>query len=433
MLMTCTAASASEPYSEKTRIGDVNKDSSNSISIDDATLLQRYLAEFETLEQLLKNANAKRTLDADLDDTVSISDVTEIQRFLAEMPSRYVGKTVGEVYGEYVTPPDTREQRLLEKTVKKYRFEGVACIIKDGKTAAVSATGIADPQTGAPVNTKSRFCVGSLSKQFTAAAVMLLQERNALSVDDKLGKYFPECPYGNRVTLRQMMKMRSGIAEFYEEIYDDYNINELPVGELRYTLTNNGSKEDNRDILQRWLFSQPLRYTPGSKCVYCNSNYFLLARLVEKVSGVPYETFIEQNILLPLEMNDTVFIDDGIGDLRLAKNTHPAKTVFVGITMGLGDLITTVGDMQKWMTSFFGNRLLSAASIRAMTYSDSYSGYGYGVVPLGNGKWCHYGIFTSYAAFDYVAPQQQYAVFAVTNNQSALNGEVNSMCFELAA
>ena len=391
MLMTCTAASASEPYSEKTRIGDVNKDSSNSISIDDATLLQRYLAEFETLEQLLKNANAKRTLDADLDDTVSISDVTEIQRFLAEMPSRYVGKTVGEVYGEYVTPPDTREQRLLEKTVKKYRFEGVACIIKDGKTAAVSA----------------------------------------LSVDDKLGKYFPECPYGNRVTLRQMMKMRSGIAEFYEEIYDDYNINELPVGELRYTLTNNGSKEDNRDILQRWLFSQPLRYTPGSKCVYCNSNYFLLARLVEKVSGVPYETFIEQNILLPLEMNDTAFIDDGIGDLRLAKNTHPAKTVFVGITMGLGDLITTVGDMQKWMTSFFGNRLLSAASIRAMTYSDSYSGYGYGVVPLGSGKWCHYGIFTSYAAFDYVAPQQQYAVFAVTNNQSALNGEVNSMCFEL--
>ena len=177
------------------------------------------------------------------------------------MPSRYVGKTVGEVYGEYVTPPDTREQRLLEKTVKKYRFEGVACIIKDGKTAAVSATGIADPQTGAPVNTKSRFCVGSLSKQFTAAAVMLLQERNALSVDDKLGKYFPECPYGNRVTLRQMMKMRSGIAEFYEEIYDDYNINELPVGELRYTLTNNGSKEDNRDILQRWLFSQPLRYS----------------------------------------------------------------------------------------------------------------------------------------------------------------------------
>ena len=368
MLMTCTAASASEPYSEKTRIGDVNKDSSNSISIDDATLLQRYLAEFETLEQLLKNANAKRTLDADLDDTVSISDVTEIQRFLAEMPSRYVGKTVGEVYGEYVTPPDTREQRLLEKTVKKYRFEGVACIIKDGKTAAVSATGIADPQTGAPVNTKSRFCVGSLSKQFTAAAVMLLLERNALSVDDKLGKYFPECPYGNRVTLRQMMKMRSGIAEFYEEIYDDYNINELPVGELRYTLTNNGSKEDNRDILQRWLFSQPLRYTPGSKCVYCNSNYFLLARLVEKVSGVPYETFIEQfkeekgfKILL---CHNPQFYVDNLTDsdiaLTLSGHTHGGQ-VRVG-KKGKGFFVPGQGLFGKYAHgSFFDNKLIVSA------------------------------------------------------------------------
>ncbi len=79
MLMTCTAASASEPYSEKTRIGDVNKDSSNSISIDDATLLQRYLAEFETLTpEQLKRADVTK------DGKVNIKDVTEIQRFAAE-------------------------------------------------------------------------------------------------------------------------------------------------------------------------------------------------------------------------------------------------------------------------------------------------------------------------------------------------------------
>ena len=431
LALSCMTVPAAETYTEEQRIGNIDADSTGSIDIDDATLLQRILAEFVAGDSGDRNAFAKRTRDVNLDDAVDIQDVTEIQRYLAEMPTVYIGNTVRTVYGGRVAYPDTYAQRMLQKTVEKYHFEGVACVIKDGAPAAFSATGIADPQTGAQTNIKSRFCVGSLSKQITAAAVLLLQERGALHTDDLLKQYFPECPYGNKITLRQMLKMRSGIAEFYEESSDGYNLNELPVGSLRKTLTNNGTKQHNRELLQNWLFAQPLSFTPGSKCVYCNSNYFLLARLVEKVSGMPYERFVSENILQPLGMSETCFIDDALGDPRLAKNAHTAKTVYVGITMGLGDIITTLSDMQRWMTSFFGTSLLSQGSIRAMTYPDSYSGYGYGVVPFSGGTWCHYGIFTSYAAFDYVSPAKRYAVFAVTNNQSALSGEVNSMCFEL--
>lgn len=431
LALSCMTVPAAEAYTEQTRIGNIDSDSANSIDISDATLLQQILAEFDGLAPGTKDAFAKRTRDVNLDDVVNIGDVTELQRYLAEMPTAYIGSTVRAVYGGSVVYPDTYAQRVLQQTVKKYHFEGVACVIKDGSPAAVSATGIADPPTGAQTNLSSRFCIGSLSKQITAAAVMLLQERGALHTDDLLKKYFPECPFGSRVTLRQMLKMRSGIAEFYEESSDGYNLNELPVGSLRQTITNSGTRQHNRELLQKWLFAQPLSFTPGSKCVYCNSNYFLLARLVEKVSGMPYEAFVTQNILQPLGMSQTGFIDDMLGDPRLAKNAHKAQTVYVGITMGLGDIITTVSDMQRWMTSFFGTGLLSSGSIRAMTCSDSYSGYGYGVIPFGGGEWCHYGIFTSYAAFDYVAPAKRYAVFAVTNNQSALSGEVNSMCFEL--
>ncbi len=432
LALSCiTVPAAEKTYTEQTRIGNIDADSNGTIGIDDATQLQRILAEVVAGDAWKRDACTKRTMDVNLDDTVNIQDVTELQRYLAELPTPYIGSTVRAVYGGRVTYPDTYAQRMLQNTVNKYHFEGVACIIQNGELTAFSATGTADPQTGAPANTKSRFCVGSLSKQITAAAVMLLQERGALRTDDLLSQYFPECPYGSKVTLRQMLKMRSGIAEFYEESDDGYNINELPVGSLKNTLTNNGTTQQNRELLQSWLFAQPLTFTPGSKCVYCNSNYFLLARLVEKVSGMSYETFVTQNILQPLGMTETCFIDEGLGDPRVAKNAHTAKTVYVGITMGLGDIITTVSDMQRWMTSFFGTSLLSSGSIRAMTYSDSYSGYGYGVVPFGDGAWCHYGIFTSYAAFDYVSPKDRYAVFVVTNNRSTLAGEVNSMCFEL--
>lgn len=431
LALPCSAVPAAEVYTEQTHIGNIDGDSANVVNIADATLLQRILAEFVDGAAGAREAFVKRTRDVNLDDRVDIQDVTEIQRYLAELPAPFTGNTIRAVYGGSEPYPDTYAQRMLQKTAEKYHFEGVACVIKDGSPAALYASGVADPQTGAPTNLRSRFCVGSLSKQLTAAAVMLLQERGALHTDDLLKQYFPECPYGNKVTLRQMLKMRSGIAEFYEESSDGYNLNELPVGSLRQTLTNSGTKQHHRELLQSWLFAQPLTFTPGSKCVYCNSNYFLLARLVEKVSGMPYETFVTQNILLPLGMGETGFIDDMLGDARLARNAHDAKTVYVGITMGLGDIITTVSDMQRWMTSFFGTSLLSTSSIRAMTCSDSYSGYGYGVVPFGSGAWCHYGIFTSYAAFDYVSSVKRYAVFAVTNNQSSLLGEVNSMCFEL--
>ena len=326
-----------------------------------------------------------------------------------------------------VTQPDR-----LAQIVARHRFEGVVTVMRGGTKLGESATGIADPQTGRQTTIDSLFCVGSLSKQFCAAAVLLLQERGMLSVDDTLGAYFPDCPYGDRVTLRQMLNMCSGIAEFYETVPDGHNINELPIGTLRDTVTNDGTKEDNRDLLQQWLFEQPLGFEPGSAVVYTNSNYFLLARMVEQVSGTPYEDFLRENIFRPLGMTSTGFIDDMLDDPRLAKNAREAQTVYVGITMGLGDLVTDAADMERWLGSFFDNRLLSSESVAMMTDPGA-GGYGFGVVPAGSGSWYHTGIFTSYSAFDYVDPQKKAFAFAVTNNQSTMPYGVADMCYELLA
>lgn len=324
------------------------------------------------------------------------------------------------------------KQQILEDTMKSYDLEGVAIVVKDGKTVCQAATGIADPETGEASTTDSLYCVGSIGKQFCATAVMLLQQQGKLSTDDLLGKYYPECPYGSEVFLSQMLSMRSGIAEFYDTAYDGHNLNETPVGDLAKVLTNEGTVEGNREILTKWLFEQPLVFEPDSEHMYCNSNFFLLASIVEKVSGVSYEDFVKENIFKPLGMMNSGFVDEMLDDPRLAKNSQAdtAKTVYVGVTRGLGDIVTCAEDMKKWMLSFSEDKLLTAESKLLMMYDPDEDGYGFGISPY-DGNWYHSGVFTSYLSFDYIMPSDRGGIFLVTNNQDTLRGDLSTMCADL--
>ena len=322
------------------------------------------------------------------------------------------------------------EQKELEKIMKESDFSGVISVWDDGEILCENANGPSNTEEGAENKTGSLFCVGSVSKQFAAAAVMLLREQGKLSVDDKLGKYFPDCPYGDMVTLHQMLCMRSGIAEFYDVTFDDYNIIETPAGTLRQTVTNSGSVEENRKKLQSWLFEQPLRYEPGKYYAYTNSNYFLLARIVELVSGKAYEDFICENIFIPLKMKSSGFIDRMYGDPRMSKGSHEVKTVYVGITMGLGDIITCSDDMGKWLNSLCDGSLLSDESFKMMTANYSYDeeeAYGYGMQPDGSGGYCHTGVFASFCAYTYINPDERCCLFAVTNEEGKLTESVSDI------
>ena len=325
------------------------------------------------------------------------------------------------------------EQQILEDLIKTYALEGVAIVVKDGKTLCQAATGIADPETGEASTMDSLYCVGSVGKQFCATAVMLLQQQGKLSTDDLLGKYYPECPYGSEVSLSQMLSMRSGIAEFYDTEYDGHNFNETPAGDLAKVLTNEGTPEGNREILTKWLFEQPLLFEPDAENMYCNSNFFLLASIVEKVAGMSYEDFVKKNIFEPLGMTNSGFVDEMLDDPRLAKNAKAddAKTVYVGVTRGLGDIVTNAEDMKKWMLSFAEDKLLTTESKILMMYDPDEDGYGFGISPY-DGNWYHSGVFTSYLSFDYIIPSQHAGIFLVTNNQDALRGDLSTMCAELA-
>ena len=324
------------------------------------------------------------------------------------------------------------EKTELDKLLDKYGFSGVVSV-SQGDKRWVYASGEADADN--EITEESLFCVGSLAKQFTATAVLQLQEQGKLRVTDTLDVYFPDCDYGKEVTLHQMLTMYSGIAEFYDVEEADGCLNELPTGELRGAVTNDNTAAENRALLQEWLLRQPLEYEPGSMYAYTNSNYFLLAQIIEKVSGESYEDYIRRHLLEPLEMDSTGFIDELINDPRLVKSPHDPKTVYVGITRGLGDLVSNAEDMDKWLSAFSGNKLLSEESLKAMTTNyclpSEEAAYGYGLMLDSNGALYHTGIFTSYSALVYVIPSRDYRFFAVTNDQLALPVPFGSVCQQI--
>lgn len=314
-------------------------------------------------------------------------------------------------------------------------FSGVVVMTQDGKTVYEKADGIENNSDEEPITTDTLFCIGSVSKQFAAASILTLQQVGKLDVDDKLSKYYPDYKYGDDITIRHLLDMRSGIKEFYDVEYIDDAFTELPTGELRKTVTNKNTAEENRQILEDWLLKQPLEFEPDTDFEYSNSNYFLLARIVEKVSGMSYSEYVRKTIFMPLGMNNTYFIDDvNFNDVpHLAAPTVHPKTVCVGITMGLGDMISNAQDMDRWLTSLRTNSVLTKESVEMMgtDYTpDVDEDYGFGIRMIGSGLF-HSGSITTYQAMVYTDIEKGVNIFAVTNDEPNDSVSVAEIVWEL--
>lgn len=331
---------------------------------------------------------------------------------------------------------ETVETKPNHKPLDNYKnFSGVVLMTKNGKPVFEKVEGVQKTGSNKPIKIDTLFCVGSVSKQFTAAAVLTLQQEGKLSVKDELSKFYPDYEYGDDLTLWNLLNMRSGITEFYDIEYIDGAFTELPAGELRETVTNSNSVRKNRETLEKWLLEQPLDFEPDTEFEYSNSNYFLLARIVEMVSGKNYYDYIREKILNPLEMNHTFFIDEVDFDStpNLAAPTVNPKTVYVGVTMGLGDIISNAYDIDKWLTSLRTNKILTKESFQQMTtdYTDDDDNhYGFGVRLTENGIF-HTGAITTYETMVYTDIKNGINVFAVTNDDPDETYSVVDMVWDL--
>jgi len=225
-------------------------------------------------------------------------------------------------------------------------------VIRDGQFVYRKAYGFGSLELGVPLSTQSVFYMGSVSKQFTAAAVVLAAEQGFLSLDDDVRKYVRELPdYGDVITLRQMIHQTSGFRDFFTLI----------------ALSGRDVSDFNSpdDILKLVVRQRGLNNTPGNEWIYSNTNYFLLGIVLKRATKKSLAEFATQNIFQPLGMSHTLFYDDHtvVVPGRVAaydSGLHGTFRVDWSTTyeiVGGGGLMSTVEDLLLWDRNFYTNRL----------------------------------------------------------------------------
>ena len=225
-------------------------------------------------------------------------------------------------------------------------------VIRNGRFVYRKSFGYASLELGVPLTPQSVFYVGSVSKQFTAASVVLAAEQNYLSLDDDVRKYIPELPdYGHPVTLHQMLHQTSGFRDFFDL--------------LALSGGNPAEIGSPADILKLIVRQKGLNNVPGAEWNYSNSNYFLLAEVVQRATRKSLAQFAAENIFQPLGMKHTLFFDDNtlVVPNRVAAY-DPGKNGDFLVDwstaydlVGGGGLMSTVDDLLLWDRNFYANNL----------------------------------------------------------------------------
>jgi len=246
---------------------------------------------------------------------------------------------------------------LVQAQPAKRVTPGIAVAIsKNGRTIYENTAGERDVSSHAPMLITTPHAIGSITKQFTAAGILLLQQEKKLSIDDRLSKYVPEYVHGDDVTLRQMLNMVSGISDNDPGIYGD---------QLTQPITR-------KEMLAN-LNKLPLIWKPGTRMVYTNTNYNLLGLVIERVSGQSYLAFLREHIFSPIGMSSTSTIDQPPADMASGYHHEKPGQPFVtraelhpDFSFGTGNLVSTTQDLLKWDAALLGQKVLSEDSLRAM-------------------------------------------------------------------
>jgi D-alanyl-D-alanine carboxypeptidase len=251
-------------------------------------------------------------------------------------------------------------------------------IVQHGKLVYTHAYGYArlatDSSSAVPATPDMRCSIGSISKQFTAAAILMLQEQGKLSLDDPVGKYIPGLTQGDKVTIREILSHTSGYQDYWPE---------------DYVMTPMLQSTTAQQILDTWA-KKPLDFEPGTQWQYSNTNYVIAGCIVEKVSGEPLFDFITQHIFRPLGMKSvwnsdetqltqadaTAYYRHALGPLRIAPKEGR------GWMFAAGELAMTAQDLGLWDESLIARSLLKPESYKAM----------FTEVKLKSGAGTHYGL-----------------------------------------
>jgi CubicO group peptidase (beta-lactamase class C family) len=218
-------------------------------------------------------------------------------------------------------------------------------VYQDGKILYARGYGMASLENGIALSPRSVLDIGSISKQFTAMSILMLQKEGKLSLDDPLRKYFPEMPpYAEKITLRRALSQTSGLRDLY-----------VMMGQTGRTFAG-----DTVDALRIITRSAEPNYTPGERYLYTNSGWILAAQIVYRLTGKTLAEFAQERIFGPLGMHDTRYLADAdlivpnlaTGYAPRAGGYRVARSWYDGAIMGAGAVHTTVEDFGKWLDNY---------------------------------------------------------------------------------
>jgi CubicO group peptidase (beta-lactamase class C family) len=256
-----------------------------------------------------------------------------------------------------------------------FGYSGAMLVVKDGKTILRKGYGFANRSEGIPNTPETRFDIGSLSKQFTAAAILKLDQDGKLKETDTLGQHLPNVPADKaQITIHQLLSHTAGIIR-------NTPLSDKGDPSLYY-------EDINRDEALKRVLPAPLQFEPGSKFQYSNAGYVLLAAIVEITSGRPYQEYLKKNIFEPAGMRSTGLPGKWLppakpslvarGNDELGEVSNPLKWSGESwLDLGGGGVVSTLGDLYKWHLALSSDRILSRQSI-ARIYTPVKDNYGYG-------------------------------------------------------
>lgn len=325
----------------------------------------------------------------------------------------------------------SRIDAKLNHMARNEGFSGVVYVGKGENVLLEKGYGWADPIRRDPNTSDKRFMIASVSKAFAAASILQLQDRGLIDIQAPISRYLPEYPKrsGDIITCHHLMSHTSGIPDY---------INDFPI---EFKVRQVFGWTPGKDDLIKTFKDRPLNFYPGEEFRYSNSGYVLLAKIVEKVTGQEFDTYLWENILEPLEMNSS-----GLGDFNMIGNRAVAHKGGMSKSRvitnfkpqwiyGMGEMYATASDLNKWLHALNQNTILSSKATQAMiTPVRSNYAYGWHVRDhAGHTQISHGGYLPGWNSYVYYYPEDTLSIIVLSNkeesNPMALGREISNIMF----
>lgn len=291
-------------------------------------------------------------------------------------------------------------------------FSGTILIAKGDEIIFAKPYGVCDKNLpdSQPITLNTTFEIGSVSKQITAAAVMQLVQKKKLSLDDRISKFFPEYVHGDKISVRMLLNMRSGLTDHINEA-DEFFPQEVFSTIHKKQIANEPFEEN---FVLKYFYDAPLLANPNSTYFYCNTNYYLLAKIVEIVTKQPYHEYLQKHIFEKCKMTNT--------------NTDFQNTTAKGydfrnryyslphdFATGCGDINSTVIDLYKWNMQLAKGKIINKKSLKQMLDTEA---YGFGVY-VKEDKIFHSGITNVFNSYNLYSFKNQLSIIVLANKPIA--------------